>query len=141
MQLESDNVFTYKTNTENEVLQSVGSSLVGEDNNEVQTLSDKGSQGSFITHKLAKRAKSERLRITNLTMKTSPGEHTEKTFVYAVKIWDFIKKDHRIIECVGIHAIGRTRIMSDRMKMVLKKILHPYNMEPGGHYQSQISGN
>ena len=70
MQLDSNNTFTYTTNTENEVLQSVGSSLVGEDNNEVQTLSDEGSQGSFITHKLAKKSKSERLRITKMTMRT-----------------------------------------------------------------------
>ena len=32
------------------------------------------------------------------------------------------------IECAGVRAIGRTKIMTDKMKTKLKKILSPYNM-------------
>ena len=57
MQLDSNNSFTYKTTTENEVLQSVGSApLVGDDKDEAQILSDEGSQGSFITHRMARKS-------------------------------------------------------------------------------------
>ena len=93
MKLDTNSCFTYKTTTENEVLQAVGISWVGEKKNEVQSLSDEGSQGSFISHKMARRNKCPRLRVTNLTVRTLTGEHIERTFIYKVKAYNFAKKN------------------------------------------------
>ena len=129
MECESSSSFTYKTSTGKEVLQSVGAALIGEGKVDSQSLSDEGSQGSFITHKMARRTNCRKLRVTNMNVNTLSGEHTERTFVYLVKVWNFIKENFSFMECVGIHSIGRTRLMSHKMRLTLKKILGPYNMD------------
>ena len=50
MELDTTSIFTYKTSTNNEVLQAVGVTWVSTEGNGEQSLSDEGSQGSFITH-------------------------------------------------------------------------------------------
>ena len=125
MKVDTSSVFNYKTNTNSEVLQAVGVAWVSKEKNEEQSLSDEGSQGSFITHRMARRNGCKKMKISNLTVKTMAGEKKERTFIYSVRVFDFKKKEWRNIECAGVRIIGRTRIMTDGMKKTLKKILKP----------------
>ena len=61
-------------------------------------------------------------------MKTLNGENEERTFIYNVRVYNCAKNKWLNIECAGVRAIGRTKIMTDKMKTTLKTILSPYNM-------------
>ena len=76
-------------------IRSIGTALVGEEKSKVNTLSDNGSTGCFVTHSQARRSKLEKKRITTLRIKTLTGFKCFKTFVYNLLMWNFKRNTPR----------------------------------------------
>ena len=61
---------SFESSGERQNIRTIGSSLGGEEKEEVNTMSDNGSTGMFITHCQARRTRLKKKRITNLKIKT-----------------------------------------------------------------------
>ena len=64
-----------------------------------------------------------------MNINTLGGIKSEKTFVYEVVLWDFVKKKLMIIEAAGPMEIGRSKPMTQKIQLVLRKILSPYKRQ------------
>ena len=101
---------------------------MGEEQEEVNTMSDNGSTGTFITHSQAGKSRLKKKRITNLRIKTLTGFKSFKTFIYVLPLWNFKKRKIQKIEASGVTHIGRCKRLSAKNRRVLDKVLQPAGM-------------
>ena len=83
---------SFKSSGGRQNIRTIGSALVGEEQEEVNTMSDNGSTGTFITHSQARKSRLKKKRISNLRIKTLTGFKSFKTFIYILPLWNFKKR-------------------------------------------------
>ena len=116
---------SFETSGGKQSIRTIGTALVGEEKCKVNTMSDNGSTGSFVTHAQARRSRLKKKRITNLRIKTLTGFKSFKTFVYSLPVGNFKKKKLQEIEATGVSHIGRCKPLSTKHRSILDKILKP----------------
>ena len=119
---------SFETSGGRQNLRTIGTALVGEGKEEVNTMSDNGSTGTFITHSQAHKSRLKKKRITNLRIKTLTGFKSFKTFIYILPVWNFKRRKIQRIEATGVTHIGRCKPLSAKNRRVLDKVLQPAGM-------------
>ena len=93
MQEDDVELNSFESSGERQNIRTIGSALVGEEQEEVNTMSDNGSTGTLITHSQARKSRLKKKRITNLKIKTLTGFKKLQDLHICVAFVEFQEKE------------------------------------------------